>query len=225
MPENTPDIPETTGSLYEFLWRYRIIVLTVLLGFFGLAFFLVFGPALGLFGGSAPTPTETPGATATATATATPGETASATVATATATATPPPEPPLAGAKLYGGCVSVVHKPLGTFPSYLEWVFEFDPLTIPPGAVVVLRFAEEGSPDVVYEAPIAEGRATLQTGITKYGLKVFTRLSVRVGSGTIGAQTYDITPTFQGFFGASATVTEQEGSLAGNDCPTPILVP
>jgi hypothetical protein len=140
---------------------------------------------------------------------------------------TPTPEPPIARPTLYGGCVSVVHKPLsGGYPSYLEWVFEFDPLTIPRGAVLILVFAEEGSPDVTYEAPIAEGRATLQTGITKYGLKVFTGLSVRVGEpGTIGTVTYGITPTFQGFFGMSATVTEKEGSLAGNDCPTPILVP
>jgi hypothetical protein len=117
----------------------------------------------------------------------------------------------------------IVHKPLaGGYPSYLESVFEFDPLTIPRGAVLVLVLAEEGSADVTYKAPITEGRAKFQTGITDYGLKLYKNLKLKTGTTPpeIGA----LTP-FHVFFGESATVTEEEGSLAGNDCPTPILTP
>jgi hypothetical protein len=119
---------------------------------------------------------------------------------------------------LTGGCLSVVHRPKGEYPSYLLGTFDFDPLSkLPPGATLGIEYHEGTAtvPLVFTGIPIIDGHATAETGITSYGVKWFDRLYVDDGTATDA----DITSSLLRIFGRSVRVTPIPGVLGGNSCP------
>jgi hypothetical protein len=116
-------------------------------------------------------------------------------------------------ATLTGGCVSVVHQPLGAYPSHLHWVMTFGGV-IPQGATVTIIYREGTAGVLQFEdIPIVRGTATADTGITSYGTKTIVGIAVHAG-----LVTSDVTGSAQKIFGASVTVTAKEENLGGNAC-------
>ena len=116
-------------------------------------------------------------------------------------------------ATLTGGCVSVVHQPLGAYPSHLHWVMTFGGVVPPDGTVTIIY--REGTAGILQfeDIPIVRGTATADTGITSYGTKTIVGISVH---GIL--VTSDVTKAAQQIFGPSVTVTSKEENLGGNAC-------
>ncbi|MGZ4354824.1 MAG: hypothetical protein ACXVZ4_14915, partial [Gaiellaceae bacterium] len=110
---------------------------------------------------------------------------------------------------LTAACVLVTHSPLGSFPSFLTFVLQFLPSSLPAAPVLQLSAGgvDNGSP---VTTPVdATGRARVDAGISSFGAKPI------VGATLNGV---DFTSQLVGKIGPSLTVTSQQGTIAGT-CP------
>jgi hypothetical protein len=113
---------------------------------------------------------------------------------------------------LTGGCVAVIHRDLGTYPSYLHWVLRFG-RDVPSTATLTISYREEGGGILEFDdIPIVRGVATPDTGITRHGAKTIVGMTVHIGSNV-----FDLTSSAVKTFG-SFTVTSEQGILAGDAC-------
>jgi len=116
----------------------------------------------------------------------------------------PPPKQP----RLTAACATVMHTPLGTFPSFLDFVLAFDPATLPAAPTVSLQ-ADAIDDGQTVTAPIdgTTGRADLKAGIRSFG-------TYHVETLTVNGVAVDVSAIFGTF-----TVTGMPGTVAGA-CPS-----